>query len=85
MTTMGVAVEYPVANGSGPVHVASDSQFVWFTETGADAIGRMEQNGTVTEYPAPRRGAAPADIAVGPCGSVWFPEYNAGKIGVRTP
>jgi virginiamycin B lyase len=85
ITTSGVVVEYPVANGSGPVHIASDGQAVWFTETGANAIGRIAPDGGVTEYHAPTAGAIPADIAIGPCGSVWFPEYNAGQIGVLTP
>jgi streptogramin lyase len=84
MTTSGALIEYPAGNGSGPVHVASDGNVVWFTQTGGNAIGRMAMNGTVTEYPAPP-GAIPADVAIGPCGSIWFPEYNAGRIGVLTP
>ena len=85
MTTNGMVVEYPVGNGSNPVHVASDGHAVWFTQSSANAIGRIALDGTVTEYPLPNPGATPADIAIGPCGSIWFPEYNAGKIGVLTP
>jgi streptogramin lyase len=85
MTTNGMLVEYPVGNGTGPVHVASDGRAVWFTQSTANEIGRIALDGGVTEYPLPTPGATPGDVAIGPCGSIWFPEYNAGKIGVLTP
>jgi virginiamycin B lyase len=85
MTTSGAVVEYPVGTGSAPKHVASDGRAVWFTEGDTNKIGRIALDGGVTEYQAPTPGATPAGIAIGPCGSVWFGEYNAGKIGVLTP
>ena len=53
---------------------------MWFTELGADKIGRITPAGVVTEFPLPA-GSVPFDIAAGHDGTMWFSEFRAGKIG----
>jgi virginiamycin B lyase len=61
--------------------VGADSN-IWFTESGASAIGRIDSGGTVTEFSVP---ANPKGIARGPDGNLWFTEQQAGKIGRFLP
>jgi virginiamycin B lyase len=57
---------------------------VWFSETGADKIGRITPEGAITEFPlTPASG--PIGIVLGPGGNLWFAETYANKIGVITP
>jgi virginiamycin B lyase len=68
---------------------------MWFTEYGADRIGRIAPDGTITEFSAgitPPSGAAaelgfasPTDIVTGPDGNLWFTEQFADRIGRITP
>lgn len=52
---------------------------VWFTETGANAIGRLA-GGAITEYPLPH-GGTPTAITAGPDGALWFTESGASRVG----
>jgi hypothetical protein len=57
---------------------------LWFTEFGADKIGRITTTGEITEYPLPMPSAAtsgPWGITAGPDGAMWFTENAAYKIG----
>jgi len=46
---------------------------MWFTEPGADRIGRITPDGTITEFPAgAARFGGPQSITVGPDGHLWF-------------
>jgi streptogramin lyase len=60
---------------------------VWFTETGshngAMGIGRVTNNGTITEFTSPSF-FGPFAITTGPDGNLWFTEY-IGRIGRMTP
>ena len=55
---------------------------VWFTEAGADKIGRL-RNGQFTEFPLPA-GSEPHGITSGPDGNLWFAETGANSIGRMT-
>lgn len=54
---------------------------MWFTDAGANAIGRITMQGRTTEFPLPTPEADPNSIVAGPDGRMWFTEFGAGKIG----
>jgi streptogramin lyase len=56
---------------------------LYFTDYGADAIGRITTGGTITELPLPA-GSAPRGIAAAADGSLWFAEHGSGSIGHLT-
>src|SRR5437667_299854 len=45
---------------------------LWFTETGANAIGRITPAGVITEFPIPTANSSPWAITAGPDGNLWF-------------
>ncbi len=47
---------------------------LWFTELGANSIGRVSLSGVVTEYPVPTADSEPRESATGPDGNLWFTE-----------
>ena len=53
---------------------------LWFVERLADKVGRLDRDGTFTEWPL-RSGAFPNRITVGPDRAIWFTELNAGLLG----
>ncbi len=53
---------------------------IWFTNPGANEIGRMTPAGRFTGFPIPTPDSSPIDITTGPDGALWFTEF-AGKIG----
>jgi streptogramin lyase len=58
---------------------------IWFTEAGANKIGRMTPSGVITEY-GPLWGIAhPQQICVGPDGNLWFTESYEGNVGRISP
>src|SRR4029077_3365753 len=64
-----------VTPGSGPQGIAMGPDGnMWFTEFGADKIGRITPTGAVTEFPL-TSGAMPFDIAAGHDGAMWFSEW----------
>ncbi len=62
------------------IAVASDGT-VWFTEFGADAIGRIDGAGRIREYRVPTPDAQPYQLVAASDGSVWFTEYNTNRVG----
>jgi virginiamycin B lyase len=57
---------------------------VWFYESGANQIGRITLDGSITEYPIPTAGASLARqgfLATGPDGALWFSENAARRLG----
>ena len=81
--------EYPLPRArSRPFQVVfGPDGAVWFTEKGPQcgsgggyAIGRMDADGTMTEYPV----HYPSAIVVGPDSAFWFGEQIANKIGRLT-
>ena len=60
--------------------VAGPDGALWFTEKGADRIGRITTSGVVTEFPV-TAGSQPDAITAGPDGALWYTESGASKIG----
>jgi sugar lactone lactonase YvrE len=48
---------------------------------GSNAIGRITTSGVITQFPIPTASSAPAAIAAGADGNMWFTELDANKIG----
>jgi virginiamycin B lyase len=57
------------------------SNSLWFTETSANKIARIDPSRKITEYAIPTAGSKPLDIQHGPDGAMWFTESAVGKIG----
>lgn len=53
---------------------------LWFTEPGANKIGRITPAGVVTEFTVPTPNASPAEIVSDSDGNLWFTESEAGQI-----
>ena len=49
---------------------------MWFTESDIDVsqIGRVDPQGTITEFVVPTRSSQPLDIVSGPDGALWVPD-----------
>jgi streptogramin lyase len=45
---------------------------LWFTEFTSDAIGRVDKNGNVLNFPTPPNAGNPDGITAGPDGNIWF-------------
>ncbi len=77
--------EYEIPTlGAGPERIAAGPDgALWFTEDGANQIGRITTDGVVTEFSIP--GSPSTGIAAGPDGAVWFTERDAAQIGRITP
>jgi len=55
---------------------------MWFTDSGLDAIGRVTQDGSFTEFKIPAgAGSHPGRITVGSDGALWFTQVHGNKIG----
>lgn len=74
-------------NYAAPHCLAPDPQGnIWFTEIGANRIGRFDPEGKVfTEYLIPTPEAEPHGITVDKDGIVWFTEAGKDKIGRIDP
>jgi virginiamycin B lyase len=86
-SALGTISEFATAPGSRPLAIAAGPDYrLWFTEIGANRIGRMTTDGVLTdEWTVPTSGSQPDGIAVGPDGSVWFAEVLGNKIGRLRP
>ena len=54
---------------------------LWYTASEVNKLGRIERDGTVTEFPVPTADALPLGMTLGPDNALWFTERSAGKIG----
>ena len=89
--------EHSVQGAVGPRGITKGPDGnMWFTEYGADRIGRITPDGTITEFSigitppsgpaaADFRDAAPRSIVTGADGNLWFTEQTADRIGRITP
>jgi virginiamycin B lyase len=84
---LGAISEFPTAPGSRPLAIVTGRDgALWFTENGANRIGRMTSAGVLTdEWTVPTPNSQPDGIAIGPDGSVWFAEVLGNKIGRLRP
>jgi hypothetical protein len=53
---------------------------VWFTNPGANTVGRITPSGAIRQYPLPARNAQPTGIAYGSDGRLWFTEAGVSRI-----
>jgi virginiamycin B lyase len=66
---------------AGSINFFPGKDSLWFTETKANKIARIDPSKKITEYAIPTAGSKPFDIQHGPDGSMWFTESGVGKIG----
>jgi len=80
------AYSMPTGGGASFAITSGTDSALWFTEFGADKIGRITTAGTITEFRGATRGAVPSALAAGPDGSVWYTEDVVNKVvRVTTP
>jgi streptogramin lyase len=80
-------IEYPIPTSNAHpyiIDVGPDGN-LWFTEQGADQIGRITPTGLVTEFPIPTAGSFPQQMTSGPDGNLWLTEAIADQIARVTP
>jgi streptogramin lyase len=54
---------------------------LWFTEPGANQIGRITPAGQIAVFTVPTAGSQPTAITAGPNGNMWFTEATGRRIG----
>lgn len=75
-----VSVARPVPGPSTVVRGPDGA--VWFIEAGRPAIGRIGDDGTVTDYPLPGEyGDQIGGIVAGPDGGIWFTAPKGFRVG----
>ena len=85
IATVMPLTEFPMPPGPrvlGDIAAGPDGN-LWFTEGGANKIGRITPAGVITEFPVPAD-TGPGIVA-GPDGNLWFVEQNGNRIGRITP
>ena len=82
----GTITEFDVPTpGAYPnVIVPGPDGYLWFMESYAQKMGRIDTSGEITEFPLPPFGYA-AGVAVDPDGNIWFGDGSSSKIGRLTP
>ena len=86
ITTDGTITEFPISNGQEPEGITAGADGnLWFTEPGANAIGRMTPQGVSSIFQITGSNPDPRGITLGPDGNVWYTELNDGYIGRVTP
>lgn len=84
ITTLGAVSSFliPTPNANPQGLVTGPDLNVWFVETAASKIGRLNPaTGTITEFPTPTANAGPTTIVLGPDGALWFTENSVSKLG----
>lgn len=67
---------------NGSINFFPGKDALWFTETNANKIARIDTSRKITEYAIPTPGSKPFDIQHGPDDdAMWFTESGVGKIG----
>jgi streptogramin lyase len=79
--------EFALPQNSKPLKItAGPGGYMWFTDVGTNAIGRIAMSGEVAEFGEGISAGAGLDgIAAGPDGNVWFTERFGHKVGRITP
>ena len=54
---------------------------LWYTASEANKLGRIDRNGTITEFDVPTPTALPLGMTLGPDNALWFTERSADQIG----
>ena len=86
LTTAGATLRVALPVGSRPVGIVRGPDgLVWFTESGANVIARMEKTGAVTTFAVPTPNAQPWGITAMPGDLLAFTERATGKVGIAKP
>jgi streptogramin lyase len=88
VTPAGAVTEFTLPPPYGAVDIAAGGGFIWLTQPGVTAIGRLDPS--AANIPASRiefaaGGSKPNGIAPGPDGNVWFALAGSDQIGRITP
>src|SRR6202023_3931336 len=76
----------PSADSKPYIAVEGPDRCLWFCESGAAKIGRLDPDrGTFTEFALLDKNATPIGITTGSDGNLWFAQKAANKIGRITP
>jgi virginiamycin B lyase len=85
ITTSGIDNAFLAKQIAPSSFVVGPDGVEWFTDFGTNSIGRVTEDGQVTEFPLPTANADPQQIVVGPDGNLWFTEQAANQIGMIQP
>lgn len=79
--------DLPTAGAAPQDIVAGPDGNIWFTERGANKIGRVTPDGVITEFDALDGLTSPDWITVGPDGNLWYTgaKGGAGAVGRMPP
>src|ERR1051325_10793811 len=72
----------PTANSQPEGITLGPDGNMWFTETAANKIGRINSQGKITEFVLPQADSAPMDIVSGADGALWFTEVSGFPEGI---
>src|ERR1043165_3237108 len=72
----------PPGNGQPEGITLGPDGNMWFTETAANQIGRIDPKGRITEFVIPQPLSAPVDIVAGADGALWFTEESGFPEGI---
>src|ERR1043165_1475248 len=72
----------PTANSQPEGITLGPDGNMWFTETSANKIGRIDPKGHITEFVVPQAFSAPVDIVAGADGALWFTEESGFPEGI---
>ncbi len=91
LTPTGVYSQVAIAPGGDFTGHATTARRggIWFTKGrgsfGPDTVGRIDQDGAVTEFHLPQGESRPMAIVEASDGDAWFTEYFGDRIGCVTP
>ncbi len=72
--------------GSEPFDLLYHNNAVWFTQRGANRLGRIDATShALTEYTIPTPNSEPMGIARAPDGTLWFTQRGANQLGRFDP
>ena len=57
----------------------------WFTQYTGNKIGRINADGSISEFTVPTPNSGPYGITFGGDGNIWFTEFNGNNVGRITP
>jgi virginiamycin B lyase len=70
--------------GSFPIYIAEGCDGMYFTELKGSRLGRVTDQGEITEYPTPTPDSLPIAVAPRAC-RIWFSEESGHHFGVLDP
>jgi virginiamycin B lyase len=86
-STPAAVTEFPLATATpAPQGItAGPDGNLWYTDPGANKVGRLTPAGAITEFTLPTAASDPRGIAAGPDGALWFAEFGTDRIGRIDP